>query len=108
MSMKNMAMTKEEMKESKPTAVNDMSPDDAPKYPYGLRLDLNDDVISKLGLKSLPKVGQSLILQAKVEVCSVSEYETQGKEAEQSICLQITDMEVAGVKKVVGTEKLYK
>lgn len=66
---------------------------DAPEYPYGLRLSLDTDSLSKLGITELPDVGAVLMLAARVEVVSVSQYEhADGKS--KDLGLQITDMEL--------------
>lgn len=88
--MVNMKMSREEAKEYTLGA----EVDDSPKYPYGLRLDLNDDSLEKLGITALPKVGTEMTITAKVVVTSVSAYDSQGGEPEQNVCLQITDMEI--------------
>lgn len=91
MALINMQMSKEEAKEySQPTEL------DAPQYPYGLCIDLNDDSLEKLGLTQLPTVGSEMMIQAKVVVTSVSSNQTQGGEAEARASLQITDMELVG------------
>lgn len=64
---------------------------DLPRYPYGLCLDLNDEVLQKLGITSLPTPGTTMQLIATVEVSRISEYQNQeGKDA--CMGLQITDM----------------
>jgi hypothetical protein len=89
MAMVNMQMSAEEAKEqTEPTAA------DAPKYPYGLELRLDDDALAKLGLTQPPAVGTKLTIHCAVEVTSASSYQTQGQEAEASSCWQITDMEI--------------
>ena len=91
MAMVNMKMDKEEAQEiAEPTA------SDAPQYPYGLELHLDDKALAKLGFTYPPSVGQTLTISAKVTVTSASSYQTQGNEAESSSCWQITDMEVSG------------
>jgi hypothetical protein len=68
---------------------------EGPIYPYGLSVHLDDEVMAKLGLKTLPEVGKPLMLLAKVNVTSVSENQTSdgGKaETRQSVSLQITDL----------------
>lgn len=65
-----------------------------PKYPWGLQLDLNDDVLEKLGLKDLPAVGAVLLLRAKVEVVSTSESERQGGALSRCLGLQVTDLQL--------------
>lgn len=63
-----------------------------PAYPYGLQLSLDQDILEKLGVDKLPKVGTTLLLIAKVDVSSVSEHENAGdKKARRSLALQITD-----------------
>ncbi|NYT45135.1 hypothetical protein H0A64_09905 [Alcaligenaceae bacterium] len=64
---------------------------DTPEYPYGLRINLDDDSLKKLGITELPEVGTTMTLQARVEVVSVSQHESDnGKHRDMS--LQITDM----------------
>lgn len=89
MAMVNMKMSREEAKEySEPTAM------DAPEYPYGLCLDLDDDALEKLGITSLPAVGTQMTITARVYVKSTSAYNTQGGESESRMSVQITDMEI--------------
>ena len=89
MAMVNMKMSAEEAKEqTEPTAA------DAPQYPWGLKLNLDDDALEKLGLTTMPAVGTKMQLAATVEVCSTSSYSDQKGEAESSVSLQITAMEL--------------
>lgn len=60
------------------------------KYPYGLKLDLDQISIEKLGLK-MPEINQPFQLMAMCEVCSISQYEA-ADEARMNLSLQITDM----------------
>ena len=64
---------------------------EGPKYPYGLALSLNEEILDKLDLGSLPKVGATLTLVATVDVTSASSEEHQGGKR-RSIGLQITEM----------------
>lgn len=90
MAMVNMKMSTEVAKEwAEPTA------DDAPRYPYGLQLNLDDEALEKLGITQVPAVGTKMTLTAVVEVCSTSAYATQEGESEASVSLQITDMELS-------------
>jgi len=73
---------------------------DEPAYPYGLQIDLCDEVLQKLGMTALPKVGQVMTLTVRATVTSVSQYETakpeadeQGSTSERRVGLQITDMD---------------
>lgn len=67
---------------------------DAPEYPYGLRIVLDNEILEKLGITALPEVGERMHLVAHVTVRSVSEYEHQGEGLLRSVELQITDMTV--------------
>jgi hypothetical protein len=88
-SLINMEMSQEEAKEyTAPT------PADAPKYPWGLCITLNDDSLDKLGVKTLPGVETEVTIVAKATVSRISENQTQGGESERSMDLQITDMQL--------------
>jgi len=83
-----MEMSKEEAKEYN----NGPSPEEAPKYPWGLCIQLNDESLKKLGVDKLPQAGTEVTIIAKAQVSRVSENQTQGGESEASMELQITDM----------------
>ncbi len=103
MTMKSMKMTPAEKEKSSPEVA---MPKQDP-YPYGLRLELNQEVIEKLGI-DLPAVGEELEIRAiaKVTSCHASEGES-GKYASCSV--QITDMEVKGESDVAAIAgRLYK
>jgi hypothetical protein len=68
-----------------PTAIAD-----SPQYPYGLRLNLDNASVDKLGV-ALPKVGEKLMIEAYVEVVSVSAHDSKDG-MRKSIELQITDL----------------
>jgi hypothetical protein len=89
--MANMQMTAEEAKEY---ATGDIKPGDAPKYPYGLCLYLNDQSLKKLGINELPKVGAKLTMTATIVVTSVGSSQQQDGDSENRADLQITDMEL--------------
>lgn len=91
-SLINMQQSAEEVKEYTEPSVAD-----APKYPWGLCITLNDDSLEKLGVKVLPSVGTTLTLVAKVEVTGTRDTQTQGGESQQSMDLQITDMQLDGL-----------
>lgn len=67
-----------------------------PKYPYGLCIELNDEVIEKLGLTSLPRTGEKFYIEAEAKVVSVSAREVEGSESEASIRLQIEKLGCEG------------
>jgi len=88
----SMKKTAAEKKEEK----MDMAPATASpreEYSYGLRLDLNEEVLDKLGLDELPDVGDTLALDVKGTVESVSQRtDASDKTKHRSLTLQITDM----------------
>lgn len=91
MALKDLALTPEEAKETLLGYAGEVG--DAPKYPYGLSLDLCDETMEKLGLTYLPTVGTEMMLTAVAKVTSTRAYAEQNG-AEQSFCLQITKMEI--------------
>ena len=83
-------------------------PKDAPLYPYGLSLCVEQDLLLKLGLSELPPVGTVFMLTAAVEVTGVRSSQRQG-EQDSSMDLQITDMELGASGRADGdrAKKLY-
>ena len=101
--MKSMKLNKRETKlQSEPMEIRE-------EYPYGLRLNLDNDSLKKLSIKTLPEVGSYMTLTAKVEVSSISENQHEGdEELRRDMSLQITDMELAPEKsKPSMSETLY-
>lgn len=94
MAMTNMKMSADEAKEYSGEAT---MASDAPEYPYGLCLRLDDDALEKLGLTVLPAIGTELMVMAKVIVKSTSAYSRQGGEDHKDVELQVTDMELGPV-----------
>lgn len=76
-----------------------------PKYPYGLSINLCDEVLEALGIKNIPGVGQLLKMECVVEVCSVSQYENK-EGSDVSLSLQITEMALEQPKKA-SKEVMY-
>jgi hypothetical protein len=86
--------------------------DDAPRYPYGLELHLNDDSLEKLGVSSenMPAIGSSIQMMAMVKVTSVrmTERTENGEDKKSmSVDLQITAMEFATEKTKSPAQVLY-
>lgn len=104
---KNLTDLKRSKKEKKDSDIAiDTSRED---YSYGLRVDLNDEEITKLGIP-LPDVGASMVIVAQAKVISVRESaDTNGKD--RNIELQITKMKLEPYKeedsKKAVIEKLY-
>ena len=86
----DMKRTKAEKKEGSETAC---CPGDQEDFPYGLRIDLEDEEITKLDIP-MPEVGSTMVLVANVKVTSVRESADEGGK-NRSIGLQITEMELA-------------
>lgn len=62
-------------------------------YPYSLRLMLDGETLEKLGIKSLPKVGAKLQIQAVGAVCGVSSNEYEG-ESRRNVDIQIQRLSI--------------
>jgi len=65
---------------------------DAPVYPYGLRVNLDNETMEKLKLRELPEVGKSILVLARADVISVSSNESSEGGKRESVELQITDL----------------
>lgn len=105
MNLKSMKV--EAKKEMQTPMMMDM---DGPEYPYGLRLDLNTEVLKKLEISEMPKVGSKLKIFAIVEVCAVSKSEHRNGEPCMNVGLQITDMALDAkpqMNQEEAAEKLY-
>lgn len=94
MALTNMKMSADEAKEY--TTGGEIA-GDAPQYPYGLCIRLDDDALEKLGMTALPAIGTEMMVMAKVVVKSTSAYSRQGGEDHKEIELQITDLEIGAV-----------
>jgi len=64
-------------------------------YPNTLRISLDDDDLKKLGITDLPKVGDTMTMNARVLVTRVSD-ENNFYGRERCVGFQITDMELGG------------
>lgn len=80
--------------------------DHRPEYPYGLRIDLNNESLDKLGIKELPEIGETMVMMAKVEVVSVGSHAHKGGDKHRNVDLQITEMGFEG-KKISQDEALF-
>ena len=85
-----------DMKLSRAEKVEEVTHDtsDIPDYPWGLRLNLDQDAIDKLGI-DLPSVGDSFFVVALAKVRSVSEHESDDRKT-QDISLQIEQLSLDG------------
>lgn len=82
---------------------------DAPLYPYGTELRLEDEQLTLLGITALPPVGTKFAVIAIAEVVDTSARENkEGKE--NCLSLQITDMQLDATGESFGekADKFYK
>lgn len=85
-------------------------PEDAPRYPWGMSLTLDDEVLEKLGIDTLPALGTELELVAKVKVTRVSASDDADGGKYRSLSLQLTDACLEGygdAKKKSAESALY-
>ncbi len=84
------------MKSEKKVGKGELNPSPvgvADEYPYGTRLELDQETLGKLGHTSLPQVGDTFHLRAKARVTSASEHSNEGEDSpRRSVSLQITHM----------------
>ena len=88
--MVDMTITEMEKKEMAAPSIIDSTP----KYPHGLCLSLNAEVVKKLGLSDAPEVTEKFIVKAIAEVTEVRVKPTKGDERDFCLELQITDLEL--------------
>lgn len=79
---------------------------DGPKYPYGLRIDLDHEALTKLGIDTLPVAGSTATLQAQVEVVTATDESTQ-EGRRLHLTLQITDLALQLGGDKTAAQKLY-
>ena len=97
-----MKMSKKEAKTSEGLEVND-----APRYPWGLSINLDEESLSKLGMSELPDIGDSKMLVAFVDVTDKHESDSVDGKKRKSIGLQITDMSIEDKVKPDKLKMLY-
>lgn len=106
MALVNMARTKKEVQEEQKEMKAGL---DAPLYPWGLTLRLDDETIKKLGI-AIPEGGAKMRIDAIASVSSVSSRQEVDGETCSSIELQITDLALTpetGTPKAEMASKLY-
>ena len=79
---------------------------DAPLYPWGLKLSLDDDQLKAMKL-GLPEVGSKLMVTALAEVVTARAEKDQDGGTEISCELQITDMSLTSANGGPVASKLY-
>lgn len=107
MPLKSMEITKSDIKQ-KEKEREVMVSEDMPKYPYGLTLHLDEDVISKLEIDKLPEAGEKKMLLASVEITNSGQEDSVKGKKRRSLVLQITDMTLEDIKeKKSMANKMY-
>jgi len=103
--LKSMKLTKADAKKETGVEVSK----DLPRYPWGLRVELNDDALDRLGMPALPAIDEKMLLYARVEVTYVSQTASQEGKKRRSVSLQITDLSLSPDKpKKSIAERLFK
>lgn len=90
--IKLVSMKNAPKKKSKKSEISCCGPDGGDAYPYGLRLDLNNESLDKLGIKGLPASGKVMKIVAEAKVESTSERQERNGDKHRSVGLQITSM----------------
>lgn len=90
--MKDMKRTKADKAAEKKRYTKPMAAGDGESYPYGLHVSLDHESLKKLGMKSLPKVGDKLHMKAHAHVTEVSEDHRDGENPRRSVRVQLRKM----------------
>lgn len=102
----DMRKTNEERRES---ISGGPSLDDAPKYPYGLTIELDQKQLKSLGIDKTPTIDQVFNLKIVSHVRNVNKQEGEGDDSGYSVSLQITDIEVQEKKEDgISSDTFYK
>jgi hypothetical protein len=89
MGLKSLLTTSQEKREG-----SILSVEDKPSYPMGLRLELDEETVKKLGLSEMPDVGSFMHLLGKAEVIVVRKEEGRGDDHSFSMTLQLQDADL--------------
>lgn len=87
MKMTDMKMTKSEKKDTIPSVA------DAPGYPYGLCIRLDNAALEKLGITTLPKVGAKVMVHGMGVITSVSSHESKNNDS-RNVEIQLQELAV--------------
>lgn len=88
--MKDMKVVKAE----KPLTAEEALYQGKADYPYGLRITLEPEVLKKIGLDKMPKVGDMMMLHAMTEVVGVNADRGQAGGKDLRVELQITMLDL--------------
>ncbi len=99
MSLTNMRRSKKERKSA------EVATDEQPTIPWGLSITLDDESLSKLGIKKLPDVGDRMVVAAIGVVNRVSQSDSKrNKNRDVSIDLEKLDVSPVPARKVKTAE----
>lgn len=99
-SMRLPKMSKKEMGEKMTVGI----PGDRDEFPYGLRLNLNEDQIKKLDGLFEADVEGEVMIHAKAKIIDKRSHDMKGGKTERNIELQITDLACKPMMKEGGEE----
>lgn len=71
------------------------APSSAENYPYSSRIDLDHEMLAKLGIDKMPKHGAPMTVHAKAKVHRTSEDTNSDGKTRRSMTLQMTHMKVS-------------
>ena len=100
MKMANMKMAKADTKDMPCVAGSS----DAPSYPYGLCLRLDNASLAKLGIGALPKVGAKMRISAMGVITSVSQHESKNRD-DRNVEIQIQELAVENQEPPTAAER---
>lgn len=91
--MISLKISKDEMKKKEKEMTLAVSSSDGERYPYGTRIELNNESLDKMGIKELPAAGTKMMIEAKVTVIA-SRQSVSNERTTRSVEFQITDMDL--------------
>ncbi len=103
MALVDMKRTPAEKKAEK-AKYDSIGPASGDDYPYGLHINLDHEMLSKLGIDKLPAVGDKMHLHAHAHVTEVSEESREGGKKRRSLRLQMRKMQVEPATKPSAAE----
>ena len=80
--------------------------DDMPDYPYGTRLNLDEEQLAKLGITAMPTAGATVLIEAKGMVTGMREEHIDGK-LRRGLEIQLTELGIDTGAGESMTERLY-
>ncbi len=97
---------KPEAKESGTMLAGEVVHHDEPRYPWGLEIRLEGDELDKLGIASMPGIGETVKINAIARITAVRLEQLQEGKTERCLTMQIEQME-AGIDGGSIAERMY-